>query len=53
MACWELVVCKIAIQMNVGYFPNGRVRRRTVTLRNVRPDASADQLAAVVRALEK
>jgi pyrroline-5-carboxylate reductase len=39
--------------MNVGCFPNGRVRRRTVTLRNVRPDASADQLAMVVRALEK
>jgi hypothetical protein len=53
MARLELVGCRLAIQMNVGYFPNGRARRRTVTLRNVHPDASADQLAMVVRALEK
>ncbi|MDR1965951.1 MAG: DUF1659 domain-containing protein [Synergistaceae bacterium] len=53
MARLELVGCRIAIQMNVGHLPNGRARRRTIVLRNVRPDASADQLAAVVLALEK
>ena len=51
MARFELVRCRLAIQCRVGYFPDGRERHRTFSLRDVRPDASADALASVVRAV--
>ena len=51
MAHLELVRCRLAIQCCIGYFPDGRERHRTFSLRDVRPDASADALASVVRAI--
>ena len=51
MACLELVQCRLAIQCCIGYFPDGRERHRTFSLRDIRPDASVDALAAVVRSV--
>ena len=45
------VYCRIAIRLCVGHFENGRERYRTVNIRNVRRDVTADEVAAVVRAL--
>ena len=49
MAYFELVRCRLAIQCCIGYFPDERERHRTFSLRDIRPDASADALASVVR----
>ena len=51
MARLELVRCRLAIQCRIGYFPDGRERHRTFSLQDIRPDASADALASVVRAI--
>ena len=51
MAYLELVRCRLAIQCCIGYFPDGRERHRTFSLQDVRPDASTDALASVVRAI--
>ncbi|MDR1133525.1 MAG: hypothetical protein LBL05_05140 [Synergistaceae bacterium] len=51
MAYLELVRCRLAIQCCIGYFPDGRKRHRTFSLPDVRPGASADALASVVRAV--
>jgi hypothetical protein len=51
MAVLELVRCRLAIQCCIGYFPDGRERRRTFSLPDVRPGASADALVSVVRAV--
>jgi hypothetical protein len=51
MAHLELVRCRLAIQYCIGHFSDGRERHRTFSLQNIRPDASADALASVVRAV--
>ena len=51
MAYLKLVRCRLAIQCCIGYFPDGRERHRTFSLQDIRPDASADALASVVRAV--
>ena len=51
MARLELVRCRLAIQCCIGHFPDGRERHRTFSLQDVRPDASADALASVIRAV--
>jgi hypothetical protein len=43
--------CRLAIQVCVGYFPDGRERRRTFSLAGIKEDAGAEALASVVRAL--
>jgi hypothetical protein len=48
---FEHISCRVAIQLCVGHFPSGRPRRRTISLHNIRRDASPDDIAAVVRAL--
>jgi hypothetical protein len=47
----EPISCRLAIQVCIGYFPDGRERHRTFSIPNVRRDATADALAAVVRAI--
>ena len=47
----ELIDCRIKIQICVGYFPDGRMRTRTFGIKDVRPDVSADDVAAVARVL--
>jgi hypothetical protein len=47
----ELMSCRLAIQVRVGYFPDGRERHRTFSIKNISPDAGADNIAAVARAL--
>ena len=47
----ETISCRVAIQVCVGYFPNGRKRRFTFSMKGIRPDASEVAIAAVVRAL--
>ena len=51
MAYLEFVRCGLAIQCCIGYFPDGRERHRTFSLRDIRPDATMDALASVVRAI--
>ena len=51
MSYTEIIICRLAIQICVGFFPNGRKRRRTFSIKGIRPDASEEAIAAVVRAL--
>ena len=51
MPYFQLTDCKIKFQLCVGYFPDGRMRTRTFGIGGVRPDAGADDVAAVARAI--
>ena len=51
MSYTETITCRIAIQVCIGYSPSGRARRRTFSMKGVRPDAPDEAIAAVVRAL--
>jgi hypothetical protein len=41
----------LAIQVCIGYFPDGRERHRTFSVKNIRPDADDAALIIVVRAI--
>ena len=47
----EKISCRIAIQVCVGHFPDGRERHRTFSLRHVRPDVSMEAIRDLIRAL--
>ena len=47
----EKITCRVAIQVCIGHFPDGRERHRTFSMKGVNPDASPEAIAAVVRAL--
>ena len=47
----EKITCRVAIQVCIGHFPDGRERHRTFSMKGVDPDASPEAIAAVVRAL--
>jgi hypothetical protein len=49
----EATSCWLAIQVRVGTRPDGRARHRTVSLRHVRQDETAEELADFIRAYEK
>ena len=51
MSYYEKWSCRIAIQVCIGHFPDGRERHRTFSMRGINPDASPEAIAAVVRAL--
>jgi hypothetical protein len=51
MSQFEFVSCRLAIQIFIGRFPDGRERHRTFSLKNIRPDADDDALTALVRAV--
>ena len=51
MSHYEKISCRIAIQVCVGHFPDGRKRHRTFSMRNINPDASLEAIGAVIRAL--
>jgi hypothetical protein len=51
LAYFEPVSCRLAIQLCVGYFSDGRERHRTFSIKNIRRDVGADAIAAVVRAI--
>ncbi|MDR0764320.1 MAG: hypothetical protein LBE65_01850 [Synergistaceae bacterium] len=51
MSRFEFVSCRLAIQVCIGYFPDGRERHRTFSLKNIRPDADPAALITVVRAI--
>ena len=48
---YEKISCRIAIQVCVGHFADGRERHRTFSLRHVRPEASLETVARIIRAL--
>jgi hypothetical protein len=52
MSQFELVSCRLAIQICIGHFPDGRERHRTFSLKDVKPDATDAALMRVVRAIE-
>jgi hypothetical protein len=52
MSQLELVSCRLAIQICIGHFPDGRERHRTFSLKDVKPDATDAALMRVVRAIE-
>ena len=47
----EKITCRIAIQVCVGYFPDGRERHRTFSLWRVRPDVTPETIRGIIRAL--
>jgi hypothetical protein len=51
MAYLELISCRLAIQVRVGYSPSGKEKHRTFSLKNISPDAGAEAIAAVVGAV--
>jgi hypothetical protein len=51
MSQFEFVSCRLAIQICIGHFPDGRERHRTFSVKNIRPDADDNALIAVVRAV--
>ncbi|MCL2009108.1 MAG: hypothetical protein FWG71_01000 [Synergistaceae bacterium] len=51
MSYYEKVTCRIAIQVCIGHFPDGRERHRTFSMRGINPDASFESIDAVIIAL--
>ena len=51
MSYYEKISCRIAIQVCVGYFTDGRERHRTFSMKGIDPNASLDAIAAIIRAL--
>ena len=51
MSYTEIITCRVAVQVCVGYLPNGRERHRTFSMKGINPDAPDEAIAAVVRAL--
>jgi hypothetical protein len=47
----EKISCRVAIQVCIGYFSDGRERHRTFSMKGVDPDAPLEAIAAVIRAL--
>ena len=47
----EIISCRLAIQVCIGHFQNGRQRHRTFSMKRIRPDASNEAIAAIIRAL--
>ena len=51
MSYCEKISCRVAIQVCIGHFTDGRERHRTFSMKGVDPDASPEAIAVVVRAL--
>ena len=51
MSNYEKISCRVAVQVCIGYFPDGRERHRTFSMRGIDPDAPVESIAAVVRAI--
>jgi hypothetical protein len=51
MSQFEFVSCRLAVQICIGHFPDGRERHRTFSIKNIRPDAEDAALLTVVRAV--
>ena len=51
MSYTETLACRVAIQVCIGYFPDGGERHRSFSMKGIRPDASTEAIAEVVRAL--
>jgi hypothetical protein len=49
----EKISCRLAIQVCVGRFPDGRARHRTFSLKNISPGASLDALRALVASIAR
>ena len=48
---YEKITCRIAIQMCVGHFPDGRERHRTFSLKHIKPDVSMEAIRGIIRSL--
>ena len=51
MSYYEKISCRIAIQVCIGYFPDGRERHRTFSIKGIKPDAPLEAIASFARAL--
>jgi hypothetical protein len=51
VAYFKSVSCRLAIQLCIGHFPDGRESHRTFSIKNIRRDAGAEAIAALVRAI--
>ena len=51
MSYYEIISCRIAVQVCIGHFADGRERHRTFSIRGVNPDARPEAVASVIRAL--
>jgi hypothetical protein len=48
---FDKITCRLAIQVRIGYFPDGRERHRTFSIKNIAPNAEVSALCALVRAI--
>jgi hypothetical protein len=48
---FDSITCRLAIQVCVGHFPDGRERHRTISIKNINPNAEVSALNALVRAI--
>jgi hypothetical protein len=48
---FDKITCRLAIQVRIGYFPDGRERHRTFSIKNINPGAEVSALSALVRAI--
>jgi hypothetical protein len=46
---FDRITCRLAIQVCVGHFPDGRERHRTFSIKNIDPNADPAVLASLVR----
>ena len=51
MSYYEVITCRLAIRVCIGYGPNGRKKHRIFSMRNINPNASWEGIMAVIRAL--
>ena len=47
MSYYEKITCRIAIQVCIGHFLDGRERHRTFSMRGINPDASFESIDAL------
>jgi hypothetical protein len=46
---FDMITCRLAIQVCIGYSPSGRARHRTFSIKGIKPDVDLSVLAAFVR----
>ena len=51
MSYYEIITCRLAIRVCIGYGPTGRKKHRTFSMKGINPSASWEGIMEVIRAL--
>jgi len=51
MSYYEIITCRLAIRVCIGYGPTGRKKHRTFSMKGINPNASWEGIMEVIRAL--